>query len=160
MPGAGQRVAVRDARLEDCPAIAVLLSELGYPTTARSVERRLAILQRSRDSRILVAVNGPRAVGVTGLHIIPLLHRDWRLGRILVLAVSREFARQGIGRQLIGAVEKIARDAGCRRLELTTAAERAGAHAFYRKFGFEEASKRFAKTLELHRGRSMRRDTS
>lgn len=144
----GCKVALRDARPRDCSAVASLLRELGYPTQARTVERRLIRLRKSEGSRVLVAVVGGRVVGVAGLHVMPLLHRDHGLCRILALSVTTTYRRLGVGRRLMDAVENIARRAGCHRLELTTAVERTDAHAFYRKLGYVEASKRFAKTVK------------
>jgi len=140
-------VAVRDARADDSAAIAGLLGELGYPTEAGAVRHRLDRLRRSRGSRVLAAVAGRSLVGVVGLHVMPLLHRDHGLCRILALCVSRDYARRGAGTRLMEAAESIARRAGCHRVELTTAQERIGAHKFYRSLGFERASIRFAKTL-------------
>jgi ribosomal protein S18 acetylase RimI-like enzyme len=86
-------------------------------------------------------------VGVLGLHVMPLLHRDHKLCRVLALCVSADFTRQGVGTRLMEAAESVARRAGCHRMELTTANERTGAHAFYRRLGYREASLRFAKTV-------------
>ena len=141
------KVAVRDARGSDSAAIAALLGELGYPTQAGVVERRLAGIRKAGGSRVLVATVGTRVVGVVGLHVMPLLHRDRKLCRMLALCVSADFTRQGVGTRLMGAAESVARRAGCHRMELTTAPERTGAHAFYRRLGYAEASLRFAKTV-------------
>ncbi len=141
------KVAVRDARDSDCAAIAALLGELGYPTQARAVERRLAGLRKAGGSRVLVATVGTSVVGVVGLQVMPLLHRDHKSCRVLALCVTADFTRQGVGTRLMRAAESVARRAGCHRMELTTATERTGAHAFYRRLGYKEASLRFAKTV-------------
>jgi hypothetical protein len=44
-------------------------------------------------------------------------------------------------------MEAEARVRGCTMLYLTTATPRQGAHDFYRRVGFEETGKRFAKQL-------------
>jgi len=107
-----------------------------------------------------VATTGKCVVGIVGLHVMPLLHRDQKLCRVLVLCVSADFTRQGVGTRLMRAAESIARRAGCHRIELTTAAERTGAHAFYRSLGFREASLRFAKTVSRRRLPSRQRKPS
>jgi len=150
------KVAVRDARPGDCPAIAGLMHELlGHAPQAGTVRRRLARLPRTDTSRVLVAVVDGQVVGVVGLHVIPPLHRGRRLCRVRGLCVNAAYTRQGIGRQLVNAAEAFARRAGCHSIELVTAAGRTGAHAFYRRLGFTEAAKRFAKPVELlRRGRT------
>jgi ribosomal protein S18 acetylase RimI-like enzyme len=140
-------VAVRDARDSDCRAIAALLGELGYPVGPEAAGRRLTGLRKAGGSRVLVATVGRRVVGVVGLHVMPLLHRDHKLCRVLALCVNADFTRQGVGTWLMCAAESVAHRAGCHRIELTSAPERAGAHAFYRRLGYTEASLRFAKTV-------------
>jgi ribosomal protein S18 acetylase RimI-like enzyme len=141
------KVAVRDARDSDCAAIAGLLGELGYPAGPEAAGRRLAGIRRAGGSRVLVATVDRRVVGVVALHVMPLLHRDHKLCRVLALCVNADFTRQGVGTRLMRAAESVARRAGCHRMELTTAPERTGAHAFYRRLGYTEASLRFAKTV-------------
>jgi ribosomal protein S18 acetylase RimI-like enzyme len=141
------KVAVRDARDNDCAPIAKLLGELGYPAGLEAARRRLVGIRKAGGSRILIATVGKRVVGVVGLHVMPLLHRDHKLCRVLALCVSADFTRQGVGTRLMCAAESVARRAGCHRMELTTAPERAGAHAFYRRLGYTEASLRFAKIV-------------
>ena len=145
------KVAVRDARESDCAAIAALLGELGYPVEPRVAGRRLAGIRKAGGSRVLVATAGRRVVGFVGLHVMPLLHRDQKLCRVLALCVSADFTRQGVGTRLMRAAESVARRAGCHRMELTTAPERTDAHAFYRGLGYTEASLRFAKTVTRRR---------
>jgi ribosomal protein S18 acetylase RimI-like enzyme len=140
-------VAVRDARDSDCRAIATLLGEPGYPAEPEAAGRRLAGIRKAGGSRVLVATVGRRVVGIVGLHVMPLLHRDHKLCRVLALCVSADFTRQGVGTRLMGAAESFARRAGCHRIELTTAPERTGVHTFYRRLGYTEASLRFAKTV-------------
>jgi ribosomal protein S18 acetylase RimI-like enzyme len=142
------KVMVRDARASDAAAIAGLLGELGYPAEAVAVRRRLKRLRRSHGGRALVAAANGCVLGVVGLYTIPLLHRDHSLCRILALCVGADFARRGVGTKLMHAAESVARRAGCHRVELTTAPERATAHKFYRSLGYQQASVRFAKTLE------------
>ena len=141
------RVTVRDARAGDSAAIAGLLGELGYPAGPEAAGRRLVGIRKAGGSRVLVATVGRRVVGVVGLHVMPLLHRDHKLCRVLALCVSVDFTRQGVGTRLMCAAESVARRAGCHRMELTTAPERTAAHAFYRRLGYAEASLRFAKTV-------------
>jgi ribosomal protein S18 acetylase RimI-like enzyme len=67
--------------------------------------------------------------------------------RVTVLVVSRQARRRGVGKLLMERVEQIGSAAGCEFVELTSAMDRAEAHAFYRSIGYEPNSLRFRKPL-------------
>jgi N-acetylglutamate synthase-like GNAT family acetyltransferase len=145
-PGVQTAVAVRPARLDDAPALVSLLAELGYPTDAGTLERRLAALVADPAVTVLVVERDGRVVGLASMHVMPLIERA-PLGRLSAIVVAADERRAGIGRALVERVESEARARGCERLELTSAERRADAHAFYRDLGFEPALQRFIKSL-------------
>jgi ribosomal protein S18 acetylase RimI-like enzyme len=61
------------------------------------------------------------------------------------LVVDPNQRRRGAGRLLMEHAERIATEAGCELVELTSAIDRADAHAFYRALGYEATSLRFRK---------------
>ena len=67
--------------------------------------------------------------------------------RITALSVAEGAQRRGIGRLLLREAESLARAAGAVRIELTSAAHREDAHAFYRACGYGEGALRFVKRL-------------
>jgi GNAT superfamily N-acetyltransferase len=138
---------IRDARPADAAAIAGLLDELGYPANAAQVERRLQRIADDPSSRLFVADVDGEIPGLGGLHVLPLIEHD-ELGCMLTaMVVGAEHRRQGIGTELVGAVEREARSRGCNRLVLNSADRRADAHAFYESLGFEATGRRFVKAL-------------
>jgi GNAT superfamily N-acetyltransferase len=138
---------IRDAGPADAAAVTELLGELGYPAEAAPVQRRLERIADDPSSKLFVAeVNGDIA-GLGGLHVLPLVEHD-ELGCMLTaMVVGAEHRRQGIGAELLGAVEREARSRGCSRLVLGSADRRADAHAFYESLGFEATGRRFVKAL-------------
>ena len=54
---------------------------------------------------------------------------------------------RGVGRVLVGVVERWAADRGADRLVLTTAVHRAEAPAFYERLGFEHTGRRYARRI-------------
>lgn len=148
---AGGRVAVRPATSGDATRIAELLTELGYPAVADEVAERLAYWLPDQASRLLVAETGGRVVGSISMHVIPYLERTGCWMRIESLVVDSSLRRAGAGRALMAAAERQARAWGCLHIEVTSKRTRADAHAFYRRFGFDDAcerSGRFIKELE------------
>jgi GNAT superfamily N-acetyltransferase len=140
-------VAIRDARPGDAEAIATLLGELGYPTEARRVERRLERIEGDASSRLFVADVDGRVAGLAGLHVLPLVEHDEAGGMLTAMVVRAPYRRQGIGTELVGAVEREARSLGCSCLVLGSADRRADAHAFYEQLGFESTGRRYVKAL-------------
>jgi predicted N-acetyltransferase YhbS len=140
-------LAIREARPADAAAIADLLGELGYPAEAARVQRRLERITHDRSSRLFVAEVKGEIAGLGGLHVLPLVEDD-ELGCMLTaMVVGAEHRRQGIGAELVGAVEREARTRGCSRLVLSSADRRLDAHAFYESLGFEATGRRFVKPL-------------
>jgi GNAT superfamily N-acetyltransferase len=140
-------IAIRRATADDVRDIAFLLGELGYPTTPEAFARRFERLAREPETWLFVADAGGRVVGLAGLRVSMLLERDEPVGRLIALVVYEPFRRGGIGRALVDAVEARARQAGCMQLDLSSSDRRDGAHAFYRRLGFADVSRRFVKDL-------------
>jgi GNAT superfamily N-acetyltransferase len=52
-----------------------------------------------------------------------------------------------VGRELVAALEALARSHDCVRISVTSAEHRDGAHAFYQRLGYDYTGRRFAKKL-------------
>jgi GNAT superfamily N-acetyltransferase len=139
-------LVIRTATPMDAPALAPLISELGYPADAALAGERLALLQAAGDEA-LVALRGSDLVGLAALHLTPLLHRPGPLGRITALVASASARRQGIGRALVQVAEARLAERGCVRIELTSNLQRKEAHAFYWALGYVDDGLRFSRTL-------------
>jgi len=138
---------IRDALPEDAEALAALIGQLGYPTTAEAVARRVAQLEASEADSIVVAEADGEVVGLASLHTSLSVEYDEPAAKLSAIVVDESHRRCGIGEALVAAMEAEARERGCCLLFLTTAARRADAHDFYRRLGFEETGLRFAKPL-------------
>jgi GNAT superfamily N-acetyltransferase len=137
---------IRDARDADAQAIAVLLTQLGYPSDADAVEERLDRLRVVGDRVIVADVDGD-VVGLVHLQVTPALERERPAGKLAVLVVDEGHRRQGIGRALVDAAEQEARLRGCELIYLTTAERRDDAHAFYEQLRLEHVGRRYGRTL-------------
>jgi GNAT superfamily N-acetyltransferase len=131
----------------DAEAIAGLLGELGYPTTPDQWTRRFERLHSEPAVSLFVAEVDGRVGGLAGLRVLTLVERDEPVGRLIALVVAERIRRAGVGRALLAHVEAAARRAGCIQLDLSSSDRRAGAHAFYRRLGFTDISRRFVKDL-------------
>ncbi|MGZ8997793.1 MAG: GNAT family N-acetyltransferase [Allosphingosinicella sp.] len=140
------QLRIREADIVDAEALARLLSRFA-PTTADEVAERLPLLAHGGE-RPLVARLGDDVIGLISWHVTPVLHRPKPVGRITYLEVDEKFQRQGIGRQLVEAVEARLKKRGCGLIEVTSNRKLLRAHAFYEALGFERTSFRFGKDLE------------
>jgi N-acetylglutamate synthase-like GNAT family acetyltransferase len=138
---------IRDAEREDAEAVAALIGQLGYPTSAEAVARRLARLAASEADSCLVAQLDGEVVGLASIHRSLSLEYEDPAAKLSALIVDARYRRRGIGEALVSASEAEARKRGCCLMFVTTAERRADAHAFYRRVGFEETGRRFAKQL-------------
>jgi GNAT superfamily N-acetyltransferase len=140
-------VELREARAEDAAAVAGLLDELDYPSSADQAAKRLERIAHDPTTLVLVAeVNGTIA-GLAALHVQHLVERDDLGCELAALVVGEHFRRRGVGARLAEAIEAEARERGCANLVLNTAHRRADAHAFYEALGYEHTGRRYRKEL-------------
>lgn len=140
MPGP---VTIRTAAAADAPAVAALLTELGYPSQAAAVAERLAAL----DGDVLLAEIEGAAAGVAAVARVHVLHDAAPWMRITTLVVSERFRSGGVGGALVRACESTARAAGCTRIEVTSNVRRDAAHRFYEQLGYATESRHLIKRL-------------
>jgi GNAT superfamily N-acetyltransferase len=138
---------IRSATSEDAEVIAVLLAELGYPTSASALPKRLQAVE-SEGGAVFLAVNSDGiALGLTSVARHATIHADAPVAYITALVTGAAARGQGIGRAMVSAAEQWAREQGCVRLSVTSAEHRADAHAFYPRCGMPYSGRRFSKTL-------------
>ena len=139
---------VREAEPADAPAVAVLLGELGYPSSEEEFRRRFEAYTAVGGADLIVAEQDDEVIGVAAMQVMPLVHRDLPVARITAMVVRSDRRGAGVGRRLVAELEEIARREGCGRIDLTSRHQREDAHAFYRALGFAETSRRFVKDLD------------
>jgi GNAT superfamily N-acetyltransferase len=141
-------IRTRIATTADAPRVAQLLGQLGYATTAGQARTRLATWSADERSTVIAADAGGVLAGVAAVHAIPLLEEGGSRGRLLALVVDEAYRRLGIAGILVEAAEAEARRLGCRDMEVTSARDRAAAHAFYASAGYADVCARAARYLK------------
>ncbi len=136
---------VREARAADTGALALLMSELGYPVTPEVLSSRLQKLP-SAHCTFVAELQGAVA-GFVGCSALDIYESDTPVGWIMALSVAERFRRRGIGRALLSRVEQWCADAGLRDIRVHSGEQRRDAHAFYEACGFEHTGRRFKKSL-------------
>ncbi|HEV2298097.1 MAG TPA: GNAT family N-acetyltransferase [Candidatus Acidoferrales bacterium] len=121
----------------DCGRMAELAGQLGYPSTADQVRARLSEIRDSKECAIYVAdLSDGQVGGWIGVYIFRSVEMD-KLAEINGLVVGEEIRSRGIGRVLLAAAEKWARDRGCATISVHSNVKRERAHDFYKRNGYE-----------------------
>jgi GNAT superfamily N-acetyltransferase len=129
-----------------------LATQLGYPTDAGSMPARLDRLRQDRNARAFVVLDGGRVDGMITIHLRDTLNHATPIAQITLLVVDESIRSRGAGRALVQAAEAWATERGAKRVAVTTALDRAGAHAFYEKLGYAHTGRRYAKDFPNARG--------
>ena len=138
--------------MPDADAIASLAAELGYPTTGEAVRSRIEAIGPSRSDLLLVATNGGgEIIGWLQAIAAHILESGFRV-EIVGLIVSSRIRRGGIGRALVAAAERWARDIQAESLIVRSNIKRVESHAFYRALGFSSTKTQqvYRKALPAH----------
>jgi GNAT superfamily N-acetyltransferase len=141
-------VTVREAQPRDAAAVAVLLGELGYPSTPEQAAERIERIAGDPSTRLVVAELDGDVAGFGVLHVQNLVERDEPGCEVAGLVVGERFRRRGVGELLMQALEDEARARGGKTVVLNTAHRRSDAHAFYEALGYEHSGRRYAKPLK------------
>ena len=138
---------IRPAAPADAPSVARLLGELGYPTDAADVPRRLAAI-RAEGNDVFLATDGDAVLGLVSLVHYATIHASGPTAYIMALVVSSDARGRGVGRVLVDHAKRWATERGCRRLTVTSAEHRADAHQFYPACGMPYTGRRFSVAIE------------
>lgn len=152
MPGetatAGLRVRPFDLTA-DVPAMSVLFCQLGYETAEGVLRSRAAVGVSDPATKVLVAEDCDRIVGVLVMHVLAPWHEAAGWAVVSALVVDELARGNGAGALLLSEAETFARSIGCSHIELSSGEARVRAHAFYERAGFSEVRKRFVKRLPV-----------
>lgn len=151
MPGQATRsdLKIRRARISDSSRLAVLCTELGYPTTSSEMKIRLSRLKPAADNAAFVAqVEQGEVIGWLHVSVSRLLEVPLR-AEVNGLVVSESERSKGAGAQLLQAAEDWARKKKCVNMSVRSNVIRDRAHAFYQRHGYEhyKTQKAFRKAL-------------
>jgi GNAT superfamily N-acetyltransferase len=133
----------RAAQIDDAPAVAALVTQLGYDAAPDDVAARLAHVLGRSDQRFIVAEAGGRLVGWVHVELAEYVESG-TFAVIGGLVVDRAHRRQGIGAALMDEAEAWARQQGCAVMRLWSSTTRTPAHRFYAGLGYEQAKTQYS----------------
>jgi GNAT superfamily N-acetyltransferase len=142
-------VKIRRARASDAPQLAELSGQLGYPTTAAEIKKRLRRLKPAGQNALFVADSpGAGVVGWAHVSVTHLVEVGTRaeLNGLIVAEGQRSL---GAGARQLQAAEHWAHKRGCPSMSVRSNVIRERAHKFYERQGYEhyKTQKAFRKEL-------------
>lgn len=132
------RLRIRTALSSDAPQLAELSGQLGYPTSASEMKRRLKAVRPKDQHATFVADEPEHGVVVGWVHVsaIPLLEVGLR-AEVNGLVVADGHRSRGAGWLLLQAAERWARKHRCKSMSVRSNVIRKRAHRFYECHGYE-----------------------
>jgi GNAT superfamily N-acetyltransferase len=134
----------RDALPDDIPYIVSLLADdrlgaqrerLGDPNYIKA----LADIDADPTTRLIVMEDKGIVVGCMQISILPgFARRGTRRAQLESVRIAGSQRGEGLGAVLVAEAIRLAREAGCGLVELSTDRTRADAHRFWKRQGFED----------------------
>lgn len=134
-------ITIRKPVRDDVEKLAELAGQLGYPSTATEMTRRLARIRDDARHVVLVAADGDNnPVGWIHGRVVDQVESN-PFVEIAGMVVAEEHRSIGIGARLLNKVEDWARSTGVARIRVRSNVKRKRAHAFYVQAGYEQTKK-------------------
>lgn len=124
--------ALRDATLDDLPALLDLENACYPPNQAYSREEYRYALSRAKAVNLLLEDGGAATAFVGAFH-----HRSHRVGHVYTVNVHPKERGRGLGRVLMAACEERLRGLGMRRCVLEVNVENEDATRLYERCGYQ-----------------------
>ena len=141
---------IREINISDAKEIQkICKTSLGYDVDISTVENQIKKLSCDNKNHILAVYedeNTKKVIGFVHAQVYESVYSDTGLN-ILGLAVDSDFRGNGVGKKLMGYIEKYAMDNGISFIRLNSANPRVEAHKFYENIGnkCDKLQKRFIK---------------
>jgi aminoglycoside 6'-N-acetyltransferase I len=137
---------IRAASSADAQGLCDLFNAAGHAILVPILAERLDAVREEPGAALIAAEWGP-PIGFILLHWYRTLEADQPNAQINTLLVAPSERRRGIGRLLVKAAAQSARVAGCGALEIQSAPDEQGLHAFCQRSGFNDGGSRFVRPL-------------
>lgn len=141
---------IRKVEMRDVSDITRLAGVLGYPISESIVKNNMSRILNDEKQEFIVFDNGNQVVGFIEAETYDAVYSKEIMFNVLGLVVDAQEQGQGIGAQLLSALEENAKARGINVIRLNSGVQRHEAHQFYEHQGYtsNHSQKRFLKVLE------------
>ena len=141
-------MTVRSASREDAEQLVPLFTQLGYPTDATEISRRLRRNATSEYAAwVFDAGSGSGVVGFAAGHLLLPYENDPAAAQLMILVVDERHRATGAGTALVNQFESWATARGARRAVVSSGLDRVATHEFYVRRGYKHTGARFGRQL-------------
>ncbi|MEL7624974.1 MAG: GNAT family N-acetyltransferase [Clostridiales bacterium] len=127
---------IRECRASDYAGIHALnKSAFGYEYPLDKTKERLSVILQRQTDKLFVACIEDKVVGYIHGSDYECTYSD-ALKNIMAIAVDETYRGNGIGKELLKAVEDWAKECNCCGVRLVSGFNRIGAHEFYLHCGY------------------------
>ena len=126
----------------------ILEFDLGYNVSLDELEKRISEMLSCTNYKIFVACNDERVIGFVGMVSFIAFEIKNKAAKIIALAVSQEYRKNGIGTNLLNLVENYCINNDMSVISLNSGLLRENAHKFYESNGYSKNSYGFIKKVE------------
>jgi len=141
-------MTVRTASPNDAEQLVPLFTQLGYPTEATEIRRRL---QRNATTEyaawVFEAVSGSGVIGFAAGHLLLPYENDAAAAQLMILVVDERHRASGAGTALVNQFESWATSRGASRSIVSSGLDRVATHDFYIQRGYKHTGVRFGRQL-------------
>jgi len=141
---------IRKATEKDIPRILELYHQLSFHPEEYKVppledcRRVFSDMSQVPGYSLLVAEENGEVIGTTVLSILPgFAHGTSSFAVVEYVVVDEQKRSKGVGKILMEHCKKLAKEAGCHKIMLTSDKRRERAHKFYQSIGFEASAEGF-----------------
>ncbi|MDM5144746.1 Aminoalkylphosphonate N-acetyltransferase [Lactococcus lactis] len=140
---------IRKVEMRDVSDITRLAGVLGYPISESIVKNNMSRILNDEKQEFLVFDNGNQVVGFIEAETYDTVYSKEIMFNVLGLVVDDQEQGQGIGAQLLNALEEKAKAREIKVIRLNSGVQRHEAHQFYEHQGYtsNHSQKRFLKFL-------------
>lgn len=129
-------IKIRECQIDDYVSIYRINKEcMGYDYPLDKTKEKIDQIVNSQKDKIYIAEINQQVVGYIHACDYDLIYME-PLKNIMGIAVDSKYQRMGIGRQLLEAIEKWAKETGAAGVRLVSGESRYEAHLFYQSCGY------------------------
>ena len=138
----------REYNENDIPEIRNILEhDLGYNVPLQELSERIKKMKSRGNYKIFVACDNENVIGFVGAVSFLAFEISKEALKIIALAVSEPYRKNGIGTELLHTVEQYATDNDIGTILLNSGLPRENAHKFYESQGYHKNSYGFVKQI-------------
>ncbi len=136
---------IKDVELSDTAGIAELLRGLGYNTTLKLVESKLATFEGSGDYKAMIDTEDGVIHGIIGAQLLNPLHTKGQTGRVTTLVFHESYRGNRAGKALVEAMNDYFKASGCLTSEVSGSVMQSQSKKFFSGLGYKEGETTYSK---------------